>query len=121
VLFHAVLFNNTHFGTSGEILYKMKRLLLTVVLISFISCGSNEYKILDEDVNANISRIQVRTKSILPKNEIREIALNIREDRESYDKVWITFFVPEQLPDKDGNGAWASASFTPNLEIMILE
>ncbi len=99
----------------------MKRILITVILISLISCESNDYKILNENINTNVSRIQVSTNNTLPKNEIREIALDIREHRKDYDKIWISFFVPENLPDKDGNGAWAAANFTPDLEIIVLE
>ena len=79
----------------------MKRILTAIILTFFMSCGTKDYKVLNEDINANISRIEVRTDNKLPKTKIRKIALEIREDRVGYDKVWITFFVPERLPDRD--------------------
>lgn len=98
----------------------MKKLTLMSFIFFLISCGSNNYEIIKEDINTNVCRIQIQLSKKESKSGLKKIALNLRDERKSFEKLWISFFLPDLSPDKDGNGAWAIASFTPKLEIQIL-
>lgn len=67
----------------------------------------------------NISRIEVKLDEKVDKAELERISKEIRSSRESYDKVWISFYLPDFLPET-GIGAWAYGNFTPELEVVIL-
>jgi hypothetical protein len=96
--------------------------ILTIISLLFLhaSCGSKNYEVLKEETSMNVCRLQVKLEKKESETELENIAKELREDRKSYDKLWISFFQPDLLTDKSGNGAWAMASFTPELEIDIL-
>lgn len=98
----------------------MRTLTLISILFLLVSCGGKNYEILKEENNANISRLQVKLEKKESLSELEEIAKELKEDRSNYDKIWIAFYQPDLLPDKSGNGAWAFANFTPDLEVKIL-
>lgn len=99
----------------------MKRILLLFSLFALISCVNNSnYKILKEETSMNVCRLQVQINGKLTKPELKKIAIELRKTRKDFDKLWISFYQPDLLPDKSGNGAWAVASFTPDLEVSIL-
>ncbi len=96
----------------------MKQILMIFSLLLMISCGNNKYKILKEDVSMNVSRIDVKLNGKVDKSELEQISKEIRASRKSYDKVWISFYLPDFLPES-GISAWAMGSFTPDLEVEI--
>lgn len=100
----------------------MKRYFIFLTLIfTLFSCSSNNnYEILKEQTNNNICRLQIRLDKKITKNELTKLAKELRKSRKNYDKLWISFYLPDLLPDKGGNGAWAIANFTPNLNVEIL-
>jgi len=101
----------------------MKRFLifLTLTLMLF-SCSNNNnhYEILKEQTSMNICRLQIKLDKRVTKNELTKLAKELRKSRKGYNKLWISFYLPDLLPDKSGNGAWAIANFTPNLDVEIL-
>lgn len=96
----------------------MKQILMIFSLLLMISCGNSNYEILKEDVSMNVSRIDVKLNEKVDKSEIEKISNEIRASRKSYDKVWISFYLPDFLPES-GIRAWAMGSFTPELEVEI--
>jgi hypothetical protein len=96
----------------------MKKIIYVLVTLGLMSCSNHQ--ILKENVTANIDRMQVKLSSKVSKEELTDLANELREERMNYDKLWINFYLPDLLPDESGNGAWATASFTPGLEVTIL-
>jgi|GEM_PF-2302291 len=96
----------------------MKQILMIFSLILLISCGKDNYEILKEDVSMNVCRIDVKLSVKVDKSELERISKEIRASRKSYDKVWISFYLPEFLPES-GISAWAMGSFTPDLKVEI--
>ncbi len=95
----------------------MRQVLMIFSVLLLVSCSN--YEILKEDVNMNISRIEVKLKEKVDKAELERISKEIRANRESYDKVWISYYLPDFLP-ASGIRAWAYGNFTPDLEVEIL-
>lgn len=96
----------------------MKQILMIFSLTFLISCGNDNYKILKEDVSMNVSRIDVKLSMKVNKSELERISKEIRASRKSYDKVWISFYLPDFLPES-GINAWALGRFTPDLKVEI--
>ena len=92
-------------------------IILTIAVFLLISC-SNNYEILKEDVSMNVSRIDVKLNGEMSKSELETISKDIRSNRKDYDKVWISYYLPDFLPES-GIRAWAMGSFTPDLEVEI--
>ena len=97
----------------------MKQILIIFSLFLMISCGNSNYEILKEDVSMNVSRIDVKLNGKVDKTELERISNEIRASRKSYDKVWISFYLPDFVPES-GIRAWAMGSFTPDLEVEII-
>lgn len=102
------------------------RKLIALLLIGtlFGSCGnSNEteksYTIIKEDQNEKIKKtnIDIRLKREVSEAELKEIALNIKEERTGFKMLWIFYYLPGH---KVGSGAWATTHFSPDLEVKIL-
>ncbi len=91
---------------------------MTFLLSLLISCGNDKYEILKEDVSMNVSRINVKLAEKVDMPELVVISNEIRASRKSYAKVWISFYLPDFLPES-GIRAWAMGSFTPELEVEI--
>jgi hypothetical protein len=98
----------------------MRTFTFISTLLLLVSCGGKDYEILKEENIANISRIQVKLDKKETLSSLEEIAKELREDRSGYDKLWVSFYQSDLLPDESGNGAWAVANFTPELEVKIL-
>lgn len=84
------------------------------------SCADKKYEVIKEDVNVNICRMQIKIPQKINEEQLEAIANELRDDRKGYDKLWISFYLRDLLPESDGNGAWAVASFTPGFEMDIL-
>lgn len=95
----------------------MKQILMILSIFLLASCSKN-YEILKEDISMNVSRIDVKLSEKVDKPALEQISTEIRASRKSYDKVWISFYLPDFLPES-GIRAWAMGSFTPNLEVEI--
>lgn len=98
----------------------MKKLVCVLLLFIIASCTNKKYEVIKEDVNANICRMQIKIPEKITEKQLEAIASELRDDRKGYDKLWISFYLPNLLPDSDGNSAWAVASFTPSFEMNIL-
>ncbi len=98
----------------------MRTFTFISTLLLLVSCGGKNYEILKEENNANVSRLQIKLEKKESLSGLEEIAKELKKDRSSYDKLWIFFYQPDLLPDVSGNGAWAVANFTPDLEVKIL-
>lgn len=77
------------------------------------------YNIITEEIDKifNKVNIDVRLSEETSLELLRTIALELKESRSSYDKIWIFYFLPGQ---ELGNGAWAISHFKPELELEIL-
>jgi hypothetical protein len=100
----------------------MKTSLLTIGLIATLSaCGPSkpaDYAILSEEPNPALSKSNVEVQLVAKVDEVRleQIALELREDRSEFDKLWIFYYLPDM---EVGKGAWATTHFTPDLEVEI--
>lgn len=81
------------------------------------------YEIISEEEHVDLengfnkSRLEIRLDKKIDKKQLEKIAETFRETRNSYDNLWIFYYLPEM---KVGSGAWATTHFTPDLEIKIL-
>jgi hypothetical protein len=75
---------------------------------------------LNEEKKYNRCKLQIKINEKLNEDVLKDIAIKLRADRAGFDKLYISFYLPERLPDASGNGAWAIANFTPELEVEII-
>jgi len=97
--------------------------ILTVLLLTSCGGGSNipddvKWKITKEEPNEALSKnnIEVKLNKKIDEKILKEIALEIREDRKKYNKLWIFY----HIPDMTSGMAWATTHFTPDLEVEII-
>lgn len=95
----------------------MKQILITLSVLLLASCSKN-YEIHKEDNSMEVSRVDVILSEKVNKLELENISNEIREDKNKYKKVWISFYLAD-FPPESGISPWARGSFTPNLEIEI--
>lgn len=103
----------------------MKKIIyiLTVLFLTACGGGSNipndvKWEITKEQPNEAFSKdnIEVKLNKKINEKILKEIALEIRKDREQYDKLWIFY----HIPDMTSGMAWATTHFTPELEVEII-
>lgn len=103
----------------------MKKILFILTILIFMSCKKNsnvpndvQWKITKENPNTNLSKnnIEVHLNKKVDQKVLQEIAMEIREDRTQYDRLWIFYYIPNMTEGM----AWATTHFTPNLEINII-
>jgi len=100
----------------------MKKIIQIIILTFIISCTNKskyDFTIINEDIDRafNKTSVEIRLKEEKSEADLKNIALEIKDSREEYDKVWIFYFLPGQEP---GNGAWATTHFTPELKVEII-
>lgn len=125
----------------NNLIVMIKNIFIFIILVSLTRCESNKgkntidkynsdnaetydyeaikYSILNEETLSNSIRIQVVISNQTSKLDLATVASELKEKNFKYEKIWISFYEQDLLPDKDGNGAWAVASYNPNLEITI--
>jgi len=103
----------------------MKRMFIVLLMLSVMSCGTNystpdnvKWSIRKEVSNRALGKcnIEVQLEQKVEENVLKDIALEIRQDHQEYNKLWILYFIPEMADSM----AWATTNFTPKLEIEIL-
>ena len=100
----------------------MKTNFLTIGLVAVLSaCGPSkpvDYTILSEEPNPALSKSNVQVQLVAKIDEARleQIAMELREDRSEFDKLWIFYYLPEMEVSKV---AWATTHYTPDLEVEI--
>ena len=65
----------------------------------------------------NKSKLVIRLNQKIDNDKLEEMAKMFRETRNSYDNLWIFYYLPNM---KIGSGAWATTHFTPDLDVKIL-
>tara|TARA_B110000503_G_scaffold71078_1_gene110432 strand:- start:690 stop:1361 length:672 start_codon:yes stop_codon:yes gene_type:complete len=100
----------------------MKKIIQILFLTFIISCSNKpkyDYAIINEDTDRTFNKtsVEIRLKEEISEANLKNIALEIKDSRSDYDKVWIFYFLPGQEP---GNGAWATTHFKPELNVEIL-
>ncbi len=100
----------------------MKKIFQIILLTFIISCNNKpkyDYTIINENTDRafNKTNLEIRLKKEISEADLKNIALEIKDSRSDYVKVWIFYFLPGQEP---GNGAWATTHFTPELNVKIL-
>lgn len=77
------------------------------------------YSILQDETNPALSKanVDVRLPQKVDEPALRRIAQAIQATHRGYAKIWIAYYLPGMKP---GAGAWATANFTPDLEVTIL-
>lgn len=103
----------------------MKKILFILTILVVMSCEKKsnvpeevKWKITKENPNDILSKnnIEVHLNKKVDQKVLQEIAMEIREDRTQYDRLWIFYYIPNMTEGM----AWATTHFTPNLEINIL-
>lgn len=101
---------------------------LILILLSFpihTSCSRTtnipdgvHWEITKEEPNPAIRKnnIEVMLNKKIDREALRQIALEIRKDRTSYEKLWISY----RIPNMTEGMAWATTHFIPDLEIEII-
>ena len=108
---------NTHAET------KLMNKIIQVLFLTFIISCSNkpkyDYTIIAEDTDRAFSKtsVEIRLNGERSEADLKNIALEIKDSRNDFSKVWIFYFLPGQEP---GNGAWATTHFKPELKVEIL-
>ncbi|HDZ07079.1 hypothetical protein LCGC14_0166840 [marine sediment metagenome] len=100
----------------------MKKVIEIVLLLFIISCSNKpkyDYIIINEDTDRVFDKtsIEIQLKEELSEADLKKIALEIKDRRSEYHKLYIFYFLPDQEP---GNGAWATSHFKPELKVEIL-
>ncbi|MBQ0736482.1 hypothetical protein [Aquimarina celericrescens] len=77
------------------------------------------FKIINEvkDIQFKKTSIEIRLEEAVNLDILTMIALQLKKERSSFNKLWIFYFLPEH---EIGNGAWATTHFQPELEVKIL-
>ncbi|OGU58117.1 MAG: hypothetical protein A2X64_05620 [Ignavibacteria bacterium GWF2_33_9] len=103
----------------------MKKLIILILAVIITACGESnkqtqtEFQIISEVPNESLSKdvVKIRLNNKVEEIELKDIAENLRSERKQYDRLWITYY----LPNMDENDiAWATSHFTPELKIEIL-
>jgi curved DNA-binding protein CbpA len=103
----------------------MKKILFILAILLFNSCQKKsnipedvKWEIIKEEPNNILSKnnIEVHLNKKVDKKVLQEIAMEIREDRSQYDRLWIFYYIPNMTKGM----AWATTHFTPSLEINII-
>lgn len=102
----------------------MKRNIFALVLFLLTACGGSnipsdvKWKITKEEPNdiLNKDNIEIALNKKVTKEILKEIALQIRKDRQQYDKLWIFYSIPNMTKGL----AWATTHFTPELTVEII-
>lgn len=102
----------------------MKRLIYILIVIFLTACGvSNipddvKWKITKEEPNKAYSKdnIEIELNKKVDEKILKEIALEIRKDRQQYNKLWIFY----HITDMTEGLAWATTHFTPDLKVEII-
>ena len=103
----------------------MKKILFILAILLCYSCQKKsnvpndvKWKITKEEPNNILSKNnrEVHLNKKIDKKVLQEIAMEIREDRTQYDRLWIFYYIPNMTEGM----AWATTHFTPNLEINII-
>lgn len=97
-------------------------ILLITTLLSIISCSSSsnyEYEILKEDFDKvyNKSSVYVQLPNPIEKNELTNIAKEIRASRKKFDILFVFYSLPNM---KIGERSWAITHFEPEMKLKIL-
>ncbi len=101
------------------------RRILFVPFFAIASCSDNapkipndvKFEILTEKIRAlNICNLVVNLNKKVDTNTLKAIATELRNKRKHFDKLWISYYINNQGIE---SGAWASTSFTPDLEIEV--
>jgi hypothetical protein len=101
----------------------MKASILTLGIAAMLfGCAPSkpaDYTILSEDQNPALGKSNVEVQLAAKVDEVRlkRIALDLREDRKEFDKLWLFYYLPGM---EVGRGAWATTHFTPELEVVII-
>lgn len=77
------------------------------------------YTILNEEVNGDIKRVvEIQLDERISENKVSEIANKIKAaDKKKYERTFVLFFL--EGVDRSG-GAWATATFDPDLKIKVI-
>jgi hypothetical protein len=103
----------------------VKNLIILIAALLLTSCQNSskipedvKWKIIKEEPNIAYKKdnIVIQLNKKISEEILKEIALEIREDRQQYDRLWV-FYQIEGMGDET---AWAITHFTPGLEIEIL-
>jgi hypothetical protein len=100
----------------------MKKIIQILFFTFIISCSNKpnyDFTIIKEDIDRALNKtsVEIRLKEEISEADLKNIALEIKNNREDYNKVWIFYFLPGQEPEK---GAWATTHFTPKLKVKII-
>ncbi len=103
----------------------MKKILSFLFILMLMSCKEKsnipedvKWEITKEEPNPGLSKnnIEVTLNKKIDKETLQKIAMEIRQDRGEYNKLWIFYYIPNMTEGM----AWATTHFTPNLEINII-
>ena len=97
--------------------------VLTVLILTACGGGSNipddvKWEITKEEPNKAFSKdnIEVKLNKKVDEKILKEIALEIHENRKQYNKLWIFYYIPNMTSGM----AWATTHFTPGLKVNII-
>jgi len=103
----------------------MNRIIYILALLIFTACGDGpnipddvKWEIIKEEPNKALGNdnVEVKLNKKIDEKILKEIALEIHKDRKQYEKLWISYYIPNMT-----NGiAWATTHFTPDLEVEII-
>jgi hypothetical protein len=102
-----------------KLIEKIIQILFLTFLISCNNKPKYNYTIINEDTDRSFDKtsIEIQLKEEISEVDLKNIALEIKDSRDDFDKIWIFYFLPDQKP---GNGAWATTHFKPELNVKIL-
>jgi hypothetical protein len=103
----------------------MNRIIYILIVLFLTACGEGssipddvKWEITKEEPNRAFSKdnIEVKLNKKVDEKILKEIALEIHNDRKQYNKLWIFYHIPNMTSGM----AWATTHFTPELNVVII-
>lgn len=98
------------------------RIMIVVAVVAICACGSEDSSVAAYNVEAELCNkpfkcsYDIRIQDRLSEQELSKVANKIKDKTPEVDSVFINYYLPCM---KIGNGAWASARFSPDLSVTV--
>lgn len=98
------------------------RIIMATAVLAVCACGNDDsnvaaYNIETEQCNKPFKcSYDIRIQDQLSEQDLSQVANKIKDKAPVVDSIFINYYLPCM---KIGNGAWASARFTPKLSVSV--
>lgn len=72
---------------------------------------------MNETGKVNVTEISIQIQTKVEESELTQVALDIQNKRQGFERIYIRFYLPDQKVGK--STPWATASFDPTLKVDL--